>query len=31
MSMVLADGLLIVPENMIDIPVGLSLPVRLLK
>lgn len=30
-SMVLADGLLIVPENMTDIPVGISLPVRLLR
>jgi molybdopterin molybdotransferase len=30
-SMVLADGLLIVPENMTNIPVGISLPVRLLR
>lgn len=30
-SMILADGLLIVPENMKDIPVGISLPVRLLS
>ena len=30
-SMVLADGLLVVPENMTDVPVGLSLPVRLLR
>lgn len=31
MSMVLADGLLIVPEGMTDVAVGTVLPVRLLK
>lgn len=31
MSMVLADGLLIIPENMRDIPAGARLPVRLMK
>jgi molybdopterin molybdotransferase len=31
MSMVLADGLLIVPENVHHIPAGTQLPVRLLK
>ncbi|MBL8134293.1 MAG: molybdopterin molybdotransferase MoeA [Anaerolineae bacterium] len=31
MSMVLADGLLIVPEGVTDVPVGATLPVRVLK
>lgn len=31
LSMVQADGLLIIPEGMADVPVGTSLPVRLLR
>lgn len=31
LSMVLADGLLIVPEGMTDVPAGTHLPVRLLR
>ncbi len=31
MSMVLADGLLIIPEDVTDVPAGTALPVRLLR
>lgn len=31
MSMVLADGLVIIPEDMLEVPAGTALPVRLLR